>query len=161
MSETVIAQSVKQWLNNKLSGFDSRRSVYLGPAQLLTQPVQKTVFNKTTKTEAWTLTYTSRIGVNLSRCLYRWLQTTRARVSGIRSVCCRLCTNCLFSALTYVKRSRPSHAYFKAPDLWQAPRPRAAVDNSIWAQAHESVHTYGHSRGSTRMSKRMNNLGAL
>jgi predicted ATP-grasp superfamily ATP-dependent carboligase len=52
MSGTVIVQPVRQWLNNQLSGFDSRRCVYFGQAQPLAKQVKEKVFNEATKNEA-------------------------------------------------------------------------------------------------------------
>jgi len=52
VSGIVIAQPVKQWLNNQLSGFNSRRCVHFGPEQPLAKPAKEKVFNAVTNNEA-------------------------------------------------------------------------------------------------------------
>ena len=43
-----------------------------------------------------------------------------------------------------ISTSKIFQAPLEAPALWQAPRPRAAVDYIIWARVHDTAHIDGH-----------------
>jgi hypothetical protein len=62
-----------------------------------------------------------------------------------------LVKNCLLCLLTYIRKVwKALQASSKVPALWEAPRPKAAVDNIVWAEVHDTARIYGHTQDGVR-----------